>query len=320
MNKNDYITFILVGNKDDQLIKEFNEMDSVMNYGNAIILRGSDSFLRLYDNMNDNFQFKLIVHYGLKEDAKSVGKKIATALRSKYDIDLEYFTREISVFNETNQLSTQYPANVPSDKQIKLYNFDEMNSESFIEQLPVICKKVTLKSNSKTNETVKNKPKIFIGSSVKGLPIARAIRESLKYDATVHLWDDNGCFNTNEAILDGLEKIVNAHDYGIFIFRPDDEIYEIQQGNTKVEIPRDNVIFEYGLFMGKHTRKKVYFMIPNPKGDFKLMSDLLGIKPLDYKVDKVIEAEKETNTSQKKLLYSEAVSSACDSIKTDISI
>jgi predicted nucleotide-binding protein len=50
---------------------------------------------------------------------------------------------------------------------------------------------------------------------------------------------------------------------------------------TYASIPRDNVIFEYGMFLGRHTRKKAFFIVPRGV-DIKLMTDVLGITCLDY--------------------------------------
>ncbi len=284
------ITFILVGKKDDQLEKELIDMDSIVEYGNAIILRGTTKFRMLYENMKDDFRFRIIVHYGLKEDAKSVGKKIAIALKD-YNFPLEYFTRETSIFTEENRLSTMYlPNDMQNGCQIKMYNFDEMNTEDFINQLPIRCKKEIVKSTSATVSTI-TKPKIFIGSSSrdKALSIAQSIKNNLFNDKdangnskyTLHMWNE-GLFKAGKANIENLESILNNHDYGIFVFYGDDEIYNREINGKSQEIPRDNVIFEYGMFMGKYTRSKVFFVIPRPKGNLKIMSDLLGITALEY--------------------------------------
>lgn len=155
---------------------------------------------------------------------------------------------------------------------------------------------------SKSGELLANgielkKTKIFIGSSTEGLNVARKIKSGLRYDAHVDTWADGIFDKPSQSYIEVLEKAVVDFDYGIFVFTPDDKIFE--RGKEK-NIPRDNVIFEYGMFLGKHTRRKAFFI--KPRGvDIKIMTDLLGITCLDYDP---------TNTN-----LASAVGDACDQIR-----
>jgi predicted nucleotide-binding protein len=144
------------------------------------------------------------------------------------------------------------------------------------------------------------KRKIFIGSSTEGLNVARKIKAGLKYDAHVDTWADGLFDKPSQAYIEVLENILTNYEYGIFVFTPDDNIFS--RGKIS-SIPRDNVIFEYGMFLGKHTRKKAFFIVPRGV-DVKIMTDLLGITSLDYDP---------TNTN-----LQSAVSDACDQIRTII--
>jgi predicted nucleotide-binding protein len=145
-----------------------------------------------------------------------------------------------------------------------------------------------------------NKRKIFIGSSKEGLDVARKIKAALKYDAHVDTWADGLFDRPGQAYIEVLENILVDYEYGIFVFTPDDKIFSRGIIST---MPRDNVIFEYGMFLGKHTRKKAFFVVPRGV-DIKIMSDVLGITSLDYDP---------TNTN-----LQSAVSDACDQIRTII--
>ena len=90
---------------------------------------------------------------------------------------------------------------------------------------------------------------------------------------------------------------MNKYEYGIFVFTPDDKVFS--RGSIS-QMPRDNVIFEYGMFLGKHTRKKAFFIIPRGI-DIKIMTDVLGITSLNYD---------SSNTN-----LQSAVSDACDQIR-----
>lgn len=141
------------------------------------------------------------------------------------------------------------------------------------------------------------KVKVFIGSSTEGLPIARKIKSGLKFDAHVDTWADGLFDEPGRAYIEVLEDVLLNYEYGVFVFNPDDSVFS--RGKL-LSIPRDNVIFEYGMFLGKHTRKKAFFIVPRGV-DIKLMTDVLGITCLDYDP---------TNEN-----LQSAVSDACDQIR-----
>jgi len=145
------------------------------------------------------------------------------------------------------------------------------------------------------------KPKIFIGSSKEGLNVARKIKSALRYDAHVDTWADGLFDKPGQAYIEILEAMLNNYGYGIFVFTPDDKVFS--RGKIS-QMPRDNVIFEYGMFLGKHTRKRAFFIIPIGI-DIKLMTDVLGITCLTYDP---------TNTN-----LQSAVGDACDQIRDILS-
>lgn len=120
------------------------------------------------------------------------------------------------------------------------------------------------------------KPKIFIGSSKEGLPIADAIQAELQYTAFTEIWSQID-FLSSTTLDTLIEKAINSN-FAIFVFTPDD-ILHIR--NNEVKAVRDNVIFECGLFMGAIDRFRVYFI--KPRGvDIHLPTDLWGITPGEY--------------------------------------
>ena len=141
------------------------------------------------------------------------------------------------------------------------------------------------------------KTKIFIGSSCEGLDVARKIKACLKHDAHVDTWADGLFDRPGQAYIEVLENVLLNYEYGIFVFSPDDKVFSRGQIS---EMPRDNVIFEYGMFLGKHSRRRAFFIVPRGI-DIKLMTDVLGITSLDYDP---------TNPNLKS-----AVSDACDQIR-----
>ncbi len=121
------------------------------------------------------------------------------------------------------------------------------------------------------------KPKIFIGSSVEGLSVAYAIQQNLTHDAESTVWDQ-GIFELSLTTIESLTNAVECSDFGIFVFSADD--ITIMRGNENSTI-RDNVIFEFGLFVGRLGRDRVFFITPD-NNDFHLPTDLLGVTPGKY--------------------------------------
>ncbi len=159
----------------------------------------------------------------------------------------------------------------------------------------LLSKSGTILQDNIVTET--GKRKIFIGSSKEGLDVARKIKACLKYDAHVDTWADGLFDKPGQAYIEVIENILNKYEYGIFVFTPDDKVFS--RGSIS-QMPRDNVIFEYGMFLGKHTRKKAFFIIPRGI-DIKIMTDVLGITSLNYD---------SSNTN-----LQSAVSDACDQIR-----
>lgn len=145
------------------------------------------------------------------------------------------------------------------------------------------------------------KPRIFIGSSVEGLNVAYAIQQNLTHDAEATVWDQ-GVFELSQTSIESLSEILGKVDFGIFVFSPDD-ITHMRGKNT--HSVRDNVLFEFGLFVGKLSRQRVFFVIPEGE-DVRIPTDLLGITPGKY----------DPNRQDKS--YQAATGAACNQIRTQI--
>ncbi len=132
--------------------------------------------------------------------------------------------------------------------------------------------KIDIKKN------ISNKSKLFIGSSSEGLNVARAVQSELEYDFSTTIWSQ-GIFNTpGKSFLESLEDCIDQFDYGVFIFTPDDKV-EIR--GKELNITRDNVIFELGLFVGKLGRFKSFILHPR-ESDLQILTDFEGIVKLNY--------------------------------------
>lgn len=125
------------------------------------------------------------------------------------------------------------------------------------------------------------KPILFVGSSVEGLEIAKHIQLGMKHDKVeIRVWTD-GVFGPSGVTVDTLVKQADECDFAAFVFGPDDRIASREE---KYEGPRDNVVFELGMFMARLGRDRTY-IIKDSKADLKIPSDLLGISPITYIAD-----------------------------------
>lgn len=130
--------------------------------------------------------------------------------------------------------------------------------------------------NDSSHET---NPRVFVASSAEGLAIARLIDRGLTYDADCFLWTDHRIIGPGEHIIESLEKALDTCAYAVFVMSPDD--MSESRGQAYLS-PRDNILFELGLFAGRHGRKSVFMVIPQER-DIKIPSDLQGINPCRYK-------------------------------------
>lgn len=117
-------------------------------------------------------------------------------------------------------------------------------------------------------------PRVFIGSSSEGLRIARAIQANLDAaDAAECVVWDQGVFGLAQGTLDALVDEAATHDFAVLVLTPDDVVEKRGQSGAS---PRDNVLFELGLFMGKLGRDRT-FMVARRNNELQLPSDLAGL-------------------------------------------
>jgi len=122
------------------------------------------------------------------------------------------------------------------------------------------------------------KKRIFIGSSTEALNIAYSIQENLEHVAEVTVWTQD-IFKPSSYTLDDLEDALDAFDYGVFVFSPDDIT---KMRSEEFRTVRDNVLFEFGLFIGRLGRENCFFVVPRSIDGIHLPTDLLGLSPLTY--------------------------------------
>ena len=119
---------------------------------------------------------------------------------------------------------------------------------------------------------VEMRPSVFVGSSSEGSNIAGAIQVLLDEKCEVELWSQ-GVFGLSEGTLESLLKASMRFDYAVLVLTADDLLI---MRDTEINVARDNVIFELGLFMGSIGRDRTFTVYDRTK-KIKLPSDLIGI-------------------------------------------
>jgi len=123
------------------------------------------------------------------------------------------------------------------------------------------------------------RPVVFLGSSKESITVVRAIQSELRYDDfIVRPWTCPRVFGASRYPMEDLEQQLRTSDFAVLVLGPDDVVLSRHQISSA---PRDNVIFELGLFMGALTRDRTFIALPHGE-ELKIPSDLLGLTPLTY--------------------------------------
>jgi Predicted nucleotide-binding protein containing TIR-like domain len=142
------------------------------------------------------------------------------------------------------------------------------------------------------------KPALFIGSSSEGIAFARAVRDLLTQDAEVTVWNE-GFFGLGSVFIETLVNALPRFDFAVLVLTPDDLM---NSRDVEMLSPRDNILFELGLFMGRLGRSRT-FIVHQLNAKLKIPSDLSGVTTATF------EWPREDNS------YRSAVGAACDSIR-----
>lgn len=121
------------------------------------------------------------------------------------------------------------------------------------------------------------RPTLFIGSSTEGLPVAKALQLLLDRTLEVTVWSQ-GVFGLSQGTLESLVAAVNEYDFALLALTPDDLV---TSRDTSAPAPRDNVLFELGLFMGAIGRQRTYLLYDRT-AQLRLPSDLAGVFAATY--------------------------------------
>ena len=122
-------------------------------------------------------------------------------------------------------------------------------------------------------------PPCFIGSSSEGEPYAEALRYHLDLAGIpAELWS-LGAFAAGDTTIEGLEQNMAECSFAAFVVTPDDAVTKRERLKLA---PRDNVVLEYGMFLGRLGRSRTFLIVPKSLRELHLPSDLLGVTLQTY--------------------------------------
>ncbi|MCB9924880.1 MAG: nucleotide-binding protein [Planctomycetaceae bacterium] len=121
-------------------------------------------------------------------------------------------------------------------------------------------------------------PNVFICSSSEKLTYAEGIQLGLDHHrSSVSVWTDQ-VFGPTKQTMEDLERELQIADFGVAVVMGEDVV---RSRSEQKSAPRDNVVFELGLFMGQLGRERTVIISPR-NIDLKMPSDLLGLNPLTF--------------------------------------
>jgi hypothetical protein len=124
------------------------------------------------------------------------------------------------------------------------------------------------------------KPRIFLGSSGQQEKLLQALTRGLEDVARVDPWTTS--FNPGTTTLERLLELTRQVDFAAFVFARDDwtsvSAAAPSPGASQAS-PRDNVVFEAGLFGGVLGMRRTFILHANGA---KLPTDLLGLTAIRY--------------------------------------
>ena len=117
------------------------------------------------------------------------------------------------------------------------------------------------------------RPSVFIGSSTEGLKIAKALQVLLEDPCEVTIWSQGVFGLRSQGTLESLVLALDEYDFAVLVLTADDLVTSRE---ASAAAPRDNVLFELGLFMGGLGRNRTFIIYDRTAG-LRLPSDLAGV-------------------------------------------
>ena len=163
--------------------------------------------------------------------------------------------------------------------KVKAADFDKI-----AEGHPAIWKRLAadiaerLEERNSLIKACNERPKVFIICAVEAMEIAQAIQFQFQHaEADFKIWSDQ-VFKASQYPIEALQDVLDESDFAIAIASPEDLV---QVRGEAVTQPRDNVLVELGMSLGRLGRRRSMLLVPR-KSHLKLPSDFKGLTPIQY--------------------------------------
>jgi hypothetical protein len=149
-----------------------------------------------------------------------------------------------------------------------------------------------------------DKPRIFLGSSAAQTKLLQSLTRGLEDIAQVEPW--TASFNPGTTTLGRLLELTREVDFAAFVFARDDWTIKgaaAAAGEAGQASPRDNVVFEAGLFGGVLGMRRTFILHASGA---KLPTDLLGLTCIRYAEELTAAEMKSINQKLRKAIETES--------------
>jgi len=127
------------------------------------------------------------------------------------------------------------------------------------------------------------RPRVFVGSSSEGKPVAERLHALLTEFARPRLWPN--AFGLGQSFLDEILRQANECEFGVFLMTADD--IGLKRGETHA-VMRDNVLFELGVFLGALGKDRSFYVYCDDDPP-EFPSDLFGVSGATFRAAPISE-------------------------------
>lgn len=184
----------------------------------------------------------------------------------------------------TIDVSVRRSATVRAREQTVLAKVSESAFSALAEKHPVLWRRLAIEVSHRLRQRLEDVPqrntvsRVFVGSSREALPVANLVAAGLAGKSLEPVIWSKGVFGASQTNIEALEEAIRACDFATLILSADDKV--VSRGRRSSS-PRDNVLFELGMFMGAVGRSRTFALVPATNVP-KMPSDLLGLVPQLY--------------------------------------